>query len=102
MGHQSHAEDRLGVATNFGNTVSEFDPTTFASATGVNLSFDHPFTPTKFLRDGNGLVNTKTDAAFWNRHAVLPEYILGLIFMDFHYSTISILITGILYTSFNR
>jgi hypothetical protein len=90
------------VATNFGNTVSELDSATFASATGVNLSFDHPFTPAKFLRDSNGLVNTKTDAAFWNRHAVLPEYILGLIFMDFHYSNIPNLIFGILYTTYHR
>ena len=57
-----------------------------AAAAGMDLRLHHPDRPRQRLRGLHGLVDRECRRALRQRHAVLPQQLLGLIFVDVHES----------------
>ncbi len=55
-----------------------------AAAAGMDLRLDHPDRPVQFACRGLGLVGLQNDPSVRHGRAVLPQELLGLIFMDVH------------------
>ena len=85
MGHQGHAENRVGVLAHLVETFSQLDAAALAAPARVDLRLDYPFFAADFPGGGNRLVDRETGFAGWYRDAVTTQDILALILMDFHW-----------------
>ena len=83
MRDQRHPEDLVRQRGRFFRVFGEFDATTLAAPSGVNLSLDDD-TATQFFRASSGFIGGEANLSARNRNVVLAQDLLRLILVNFH------------------
>ena len=84
VGLELHAQDVGGQTTHVVDGLGDFDATTLAATTGMDLCLDHPDGAAQFFGCSDSFVNGKGRNSSWDRHAKSAQDLFALVFMNFH------------------
>ena len=84
VGDQAAAQHLVGAGDHLLHGAADLDAAGLAAAAGMDLGLHHPDRTVQLLGDGLGLGRVVGDVAARHRHAIAPQQLLGLIFVDIH------------------
>jgi hypothetical protein len=79
-----HAQNVTRQALHVVDGLGHLDATAFATATGVDLGFDHPNRTTELLCGLNSLLDCERWDATWDGHTKTAQDFLALVLMNLH------------------
>ena len=85
MRDQSHSQYLPGHPERFVRIAGQFHAATLTASASVDLRFYHYRSPAQTLGNVAGLICFCDNLAPRNGHTASREYLLGLIFVDFHF-----------------